>query len=190
LTYAFARLGRRGTWLTALAVGSLINVYGQLVVPWLRGSSAPWRDVVDAWRSDPGVVGLSVVLGFVFPLVVGVFSSTATYWQHRRALSRAEFPDRKPDPVFRARPDGRIVEAGEQTERWMRARSLFRAQDIFGSRDWNRIAQRSASDALRVAHDGRDLLVRSAGAGRDAESELLNVYVTEVPAYVQPAGAA
>ena len=62
-------------WRTALVVGTLINLYGQLLVPWLDGQP----DVVAAWLekagTHPGTTALSTVLGYLFPLGVSVYSA-------------------------------------------------------------------------------------------------------------------
>lgn len=66
---------RRANYVLAIVVGTLINLYGQLLVPWLSGHAHP----LDAWlgrvRIAPGVVVLTTVLGYLFPLVVSVVSA-------------------------------------------------------------------------------------------------------------------
>lgn len=66
---------RRANYVLALVVGTLINLYGQLLVPWLSNGAHP----VDAWlgraRAAPGVIVLTTVLGYLFPLLVSVISA-------------------------------------------------------------------------------------------------------------------
>lgn len=65
----------RRAWRIALVVGTLINLYGQLLVPWLHGQP----DVVSAWldraSAHPGTTALSTALGYLFPLGVSVYSA-------------------------------------------------------------------------------------------------------------------
>ena len=69
---------REGTaWRVAAVVGTLINVYGQLLVPWLNGEPA----VLQAWREralrHPGTTALSLAVAYLFPLGVSVYSAAA-----------------------------------------------------------------------------------------------------------------
>ena len=59
---------------------------------------------------------LSVGIGFAFPLVVATFSGVAARYAARNVEDRANFPDEKPDPVFRAVLDGSFVQVGEHTK--------------------------------------------------------------------------
>lgn len=65
------------SWRIAFVVGTLINLYGQLLVPWLDGGT----DVLGGWlegaRSHPGTTTLSAVLGYLFPLGVSLYSAAA-----------------------------------------------------------------------------------------------------------------
>jgi len=72
-TMFLQQLGAPGTVRTALVVGTLINLYGQVLVPWLRGA-----DVLGAlgrsFEEAPVVALLSVALGFAFPWLVSAYA--------------------------------------------------------------------------------------------------------------------
>ena len=130
----------RATYGVAAVVGILISLYGQLLVPWFRGADS----AVDAFLGElderPALTAFSIVLAFAFPFCVGVYSSVATRYKNRRLKSVADFPDRKPDPVFRAAANGRMVEAGAETRVWCERLGITRAQDILGEEVWADIA--------------------------------------------------
>jgi hypothetical protein len=138
--YIREKLRRRDTYVTALVVGVVINAYGQLLVPWLRGRSDPWAVFMEKVESDPALTAVSVGLGFLFPLLVGVYSSVATRWSSRQLESRAQFPDAKPDPVFRASLDGEILDAGETTRALFDKYNVARAADVVGGAVWEQLA--------------------------------------------------
>lgn len=68
----------------ALVVGTVINAYGQLLVPWLRGADDLCAQIEDHWERTPGLLVLSVALGYLFPLAVGTWSAARTRHQRRK----------------------------------------------------------------------------------------------------------
>jgi len=134
-----AKLCERSTYILALVVGSLINLYGQLLVPWLRGAGDPFAVFASELETRPWLTLLSIFLGFAFPLCVGTYSSVATRYKNRRIESIADFPDRKPDPVFRARESGALVEVGAATRELFDRYGVDSAQGILGEDVWRRI---------------------------------------------------
>jgi hypothetical protein len=91
----------RGTYVVAAVVGTLINVYGQLLVPWFRGASDPLLAFMAEFHSRPGLTTFSIFIAYAFPFCVGIYSAVVARYRLRRIESVADFPDRKPDPVFR-----------------------------------------------------------------------------------------
>ena len=87
-------------YIIAGIVGSLINVYGQLLVPWLRGAANPFVAYVNEMVNNPVLFALSTAVAFLFPFCVSTFTAVMTRYKNRRVESVADFPDRKPDPVF------------------------------------------------------------------------------------------
>ncbi len=100
------------TYGLAFFVGTLINLYGQLLVPWIRGFGDPLTVFVQEFKVRPYLTVFSVFLGYAFPFCVGIYSSVARLYKNRCVESIADFPERKPDPVFRAAQDGQLVEVG------------------------------------------------------------------------------
>jgi PAS domain-containing protein len=139
-------LTRPGTYILTAIVGSIINVYGQLLVPWLRGDDAitEWNRQCDA---NAGLVMLSVILGYLFPLFVSTFSAVATRYRTRHVEELAEFPDHKPDPVFRADRNGQVLSMGAATEELFRKHQVERAQQILGDDAWQAVLEAAATEA-------------------------------------------
>lgn len=190
MRYLREKLADRSTYVTALVVGTLINAYGHLLVPWMRGHDAIVAGFVEEFRADPGLVGFSVALGYIFPVLVGVYASVRTRWRHRHEESRALFPDQKPDPVFRAAADGTIVESGEATTALFDRHQVRQAQDILGPDVWRSILEAARAGASSEAaaqvyfppEDGWYLVGHS-----PAPHGQLNVYLTRVsPSLVHP----
>lgn len=174
------KLQERHTYVVALVVGTLINVYGQLLVPWLRGASHPFEVLHQELQARPGLTWFSIFLGFAFPLCVGVYSSVRTRYKNRRVESIADFPERKPDPVFRAARSGQVVEAGATTIEYLRKYNISSAQSLLGEELWNRIVSGSAHDdklKIFVEDEGAHYLVRHAETPRGE----FNIYLTRLP---------
>ncbi len=136
------------TYILASIVGTVINVYGQFLVPVLRGDANPIDTVINQYETNPYLFLTSVVIAYMFPMFVGIYSSVHAQFKLRHTVSKAEFPDSKPDPVFRtaADTDGRIISAGVTTEAFLQKHSFHTATDIIGQDAWHRI--------LKVSLDG------------------------------------
>ncbi len=83
------KLVDRTTWALAFVVGTLINLYGQLLVPWFRGSLDPATDFVFEYEIRPELTLVSVILGYAFPVFVGVYSGVASRYKNRRMGSES-----------------------------------------------------------------------------------------------------
>jgi|TARA_B100000315_G_scaffold245252_1_gene270930 hypothetical protein len=175
------KLRDRSIYIVAVIVGTLINVYGQLLVPWLRGLGNPFDLVVIEFVERPGPIVLSIFLGYAFPVCVGIYSSVATRYKTRRFESVADFPDRKPDPVFRVARDGRIVELGEATRELFSTYEVATAQQILGDKIWAEIVIKDGpgnSGTVFFEAEGASYIVSHAPSNDD----LINVYLTRLPA--------
>ena len=139
------RLTDAGTYFLALAVGTLINIYGQFLVPLFRGDANPVATVISQYEKSPLLFIISVLIAYLFPLFVGVFSSVRAQAKLRDAVSKADFPDSKPDPVFRTATDkcGSIISAGAATEKFLNAHNFATAADVVGPDEWSRILNAS-----------------------------------------------
>ena len=130
-----------GTYFVAVIVGTFINLYGQILVPWLKGSQAPLEDLMNGFQQHPGTSILSICLGFAFPFCVGIYSSVATRYKLRRVESVANFPNQKPDPVFRVDQSGTLLEAGDTTLHLFQRHGISHVTEILGNDIWLRIQQ-------------------------------------------------
>lgn len=140
------QLPSRDTLLTTLVVGTLINLYGQVLVPLLRGMSDALAELSRNLTEVPLLAFVSIAFGYTFPWLVSAYAGARARVDTEAAASLAQFPDLKPDPVFRAREDGTVVEAGAQTRVMFDRHRVERAQDI-----WARIADAIAGDGLLPA---------------------------------------
>jgi hypothetical protein len=174
------KLKDRGTYILALMVGTLINAYGQLLVPWFRNGNDPFSAFSEELAQRPELTLISVFLGYAFPFFVGTFSAVATRYKNRRTESIADFPDRKPDPVFRATRQGEFVEVGAETQRLFTKYRITKAQMIIGSEEWSRLCDGDApASGVRIhyAKERADYLVNSVQTTKG----LFNVYMTRIP---------
>ena len=89
-----AKLKEPGTWGLVVVVGTVINVYGQLLLPWFRGSFDPPVDFLIELEIRPAVTAFSVFLGFAFPLFVSVYSAITTQRQETSSRPSASRPHR------------------------------------------------------------------------------------------------
>jgi membrane protein YqaA with SNARE-associated domain len=77
------KLRERSTYVVALIVGTLINLYGQVLVPWLRGFGDPFAALAGEFAVRPGLVLATVFIAYAFPLAVGVYSAVTARYQIR-----------------------------------------------------------------------------------------------------------
>ena len=169
------------TYGVAAIVGTLINVYGQLLVPWFRGAENPFEAFLAEFSVRPTLSLFSVFLAFAFPLAVGVYSSVATRYEIRRVESVADFPERKPDPVFRTERSGRLVEVGATTQALFERYGVDCAQKILGEEVWAQIVSGNAGDhrpTVYFAAEG----VRYQVAHSHTSDDKINFYLTRLSA--------
>jgi len=67
----------RSAWKVAVVVGTLINVYGQVLVPWLNGEPNVFGALRERAVLHPGTTALSVAVAYLFPLGVSAYSAAA-----------------------------------------------------------------------------------------------------------------
>ncbi len=173
------KLHDRTTYILALVVGTLINAYGQLLVPWFRTGTDPLNQFTNELAQRPWLTLFSVFLAFAFPFCVGVYSAVAARYKNRRIDSIADFPERKPDPVFRVDQSGHFVEVGETTQICFDRFQIKSAQHILGEEAWDLIASKSESDKRIVINfeaEGEKYLV----AHTPTRNDQINIYMTRL----------
>ena len=178
--YIGEKLCDRSTYVLALIVGSIINFYGQFLLPWFRGSFDPPVDFLIEFEIRPEVTIFSVFLGFAFPFCVGVYSAVATRYKNRRIESIASLPDLCPDPMFRADKNGRLVEAGAGTKTFLARHGIDDARGILGEDLWMHIIKgepMSDRPTVRFGPDDATYVVAHAPAPNGD----INVYLTRLP---------
>jgi hypothetical protein len=137
--FAMEKLREFATYQVALVVGTLINVYGHFLVPYLRGHEDVWGRFTAELQDRPGLGVFSVVLAYLFPVAVQVHSAVRSRLRSHAAELRANFPDNKPDPVFRASLGGEILDAGATTQVAFAVHRIKQAQDVLGDQLWQRV---------------------------------------------------
>jgi hypothetical protein len=165
----------------------VINLYGQILVPWLRGSDSPFDDLMTEASVRPVLMFTSVALGYMFPLLVSVYSSVATRYRNRNLESRSDFPDLKPDPVFRADPDGAILDCGATTRAFFDTYGVARAQEILGGDTWRRIVEGDPDlehEQLTIHFAPEDAVYIVAHSPR--ADGAINIYLTRLVGAVAP----
>jgi len=175
----YDKLSERSTYVLALIVGTLINIYGQILVPWFRGEENPTSILIGHYQTDPGLTIFSIFLAFAFPLCVGVYSAVSARYKNRRTESIADFPDSKPDPVFRVTRAGHFVEVGTTTQTFFDQYSIHSAQQILGNDIWTKIIAGTASDAIgkfNFEPEGAVYIVKYASTRDDH----INIYLTRL----------
>lgn len=109
------KLRQRNTYAVALVVGTLINGYGHILVPWLRGTAHPLDTFIAELIEHPSVNSFSLVIAYFFPVLVDLYSSVATRFDQRDHERLASFPEHNPNPVIELEvPGGRVSYANAQ----------------------------------------------------------------------------
>ena len=173
------KLHDRTTYGVAAVVGTLISAYGHLLVPWIRSDVNPFTAFATEFGRTPLLTLSSVFLAYAFPFCVGIYSAVAARYANRRIESIADFPDRKPDPVFRAARDGRLVEVGANTQRMFDKYQIDCAQKILGEQLWADIVSgKPIAGQIRILFEaeGAEYLVAHA----PTEDGAINVYLTRL----------
>ena len=174
------KLRDRTTYILAAVVGTLISAYGQLLVPWIRGSANPFVAFADEFLRLPLLTLFTIFLAYAFPFCVGIYSAVVARYKIRRIESIADFPERCPDPVFRAARDGRLVEAGANAQLLFEKHRIDYAQKILGEEIWAQIvSKQDASAEATVYFEAEDVeyLVTHVPTANDQ----INVYLSSLP---------
>lgn len=169
-----------GTYYVAAVVGTLINLYGQLLVPWFRSNSNPFPIFANEFEARTSLTLFSIFLAYAFPVCVGVYSAVTVRYKNRRLESIADFPERKPDPVFRADRTGRLVEVGAKTQAMFEKYQIQSAQNILGHDIWAQVVVGELSQEntrITFESEGAEYLVAYAPTHNDH----INVYLTRMP---------
>lgn len=173
------KLRDRGTYTLAFFVGTLINAYGHLLVPWFRTDSNPFTRLVDEFQHRPGLTTLSIIIAYVFPLCVGTYSVVTNRYRNRRIESIADFPEKKPDPVFRVSQTGEIIEAGAETRLLFDRYGVAHARDMLGESVWHHVLRSGGSAeglSVRFEPENAVYLVRC----RPTNGARINIYMTRL----------
>lgn len=181
--YTRDKLLDRSTYHLAFVVGTIINLYGHILVPMFRGVPQPFGDFVAELKQAPVMMTISLAVGYLFPFLVGLYAAVATRYGARHYELKAQFPDTKPDPVFRAAPDGHLLDAGDRTLEFFDKYSFYSAQAVLGTQLWERIQALNASGEELPVDTKVDIpvceasfLVSFSPAGDDGA---VNVYLTK-----------
>ena len=169
----------RTTYVVAVVVGTLISAYGHLFVPWIRDTD-PFVKLGTDLQERPLLTVVSVCLAYAFPMLVGIYSAVAVRYKNRRIESIADFPERRPDPVFRATRSGQLVEVGARTQEFFQEYAVDRAQTIIGEDAWDLIVADKVDGVIKVYFEPENMQYLVAHA-RTSNDEL-NVYLTRLPA--------
>jgi hypothetical protein len=184
LVYVTEKATDPALFLLALVVGTLINLYGQILVPLLRGHS-PVAALRAECKVRPLLAAVSVSIAFLFPFTVGLVSGVATRYVQRHVEAHAIFPDAKPDPVFRVDLDGIVVDMGARTKGIFENHTVT-AQHVLGDQVWQEIlrchAAKTSIEIDTVIYcdlvDSWYLVAHSASE----DHKLINLYLTHISA--------
>jgi hypothetical protein len=174
------KLRDRTTYVVAAVVGTLISAYGQLLVPWIRSGLDPFETFAAEFERTPVLTILSVFLAYAFPFCVGIYSAVAVRYANRRMESIADFPDRKPDPVFHADRNGHLVEVGATTQDLFDKYHVDSAQKILGDELWAEILSKQSAGGgtakVFFAPEAAEYLVSHA----PTDNGEINLYLTRL----------
>jgi hypothetical protein len=139
LGYIKDRLNKRSTYMLPLVVGTVINCYGQLLIPYLRGVEDPLIMLTAQMDTTPGLLSFSIFLGYFFPFLVSLYSAVMTRLGSREIELKAQLPDHKPDPVFCVNQQGKLITCGKTTQTLFNAIGFTDAGDFLGQTMWRNI---------------------------------------------------
>ena len=182
--YLKDKLSQRSTYVLPAIVGTLINSYGQFLIPYLRGAENPFERFVGELSSSPGLVILSIFVGYCFPFLVALYSAVMTRFGTRGIELKAQFPDNKPDPVFCAEEDGTFILFGNKTKQFIDKLGFQTAIEFLGQDLWKNIlssvngeTDKYFSPLFFSEESQKRFLVRYS---KNPERGI-NVYLTEMP---------
>ena len=182
--YLKEKLCQRSTYILPAIVGTLINSYGQFLIPYLRGVDDPLERFLSELSESTGLVLFSIFVGYTFPFLVALYSAIMTRFGTRGIELKAQFPDNKPDPVFCADEDGVFLLFGNKTKEFVERMGFKTAVDLIGQEMWEKVISDVDSDkrvdiGSLFYNETADtnFLVRYS---RNPEKGI-NVYLTELP---------
>ncbi len=174
------RMRDRSLYWLALIVGTVINCYGHLLVPWMRSGDNPFMLLQNELEIRPGLTIFTILITYTFPFGVALYSSVSARYKNRRFESIAEFPDRRPDPVFRADRLGTLIEVGAETQKFFDLYGVKSALDIIGGAIWSDIvSDESGSRRFEITFEAEGN--RYVSAHSHSANENINVYLTRLP---------
>ena len=77
LTAAKEALRQPRIYWVALVIGTVINLYGQIIVPYTRGTENVWGSFLGEIEQYPLISACSLAIAYLFPLLVSVFQTVA-----------------------------------------------------------------------------------------------------------------
>jgi len=175
-----AKLRDRSTYILALIVGLIINLYGQILLPWFRGSFDPPSDLLIEFEIRPAITILSIFLGFLFPFCVGLYSAVTMRYKNRRTEAIAHLPDYCPDPMFSVSYDSTIVDANASTRDFMERYGIDNAKQILGDSLWSHIVSAESMEDRPIVFfepDQSNYVV----SYRFTESDTIYIYLARLP---------
>ncbi len=146
LRFVADRLLDRTTYWLALVVGAVINLYGQLLLPWFRGSFDPPTDFLIEFEIRPDITILSVLLGFAFPFCVSIYSAVVARYKNRHLEVISNLREHAPDPMFLVDRNGAPVDAGARTWQFLKDHGIDDARKILGAELWSKIVSGEAME--------------------------------------------
>jgi len=188
MRYTCDKLRDKTTYIVTLIVGSFINCYGQFIVPMVRGDdfSQALSGFGQHFSKEPVIVGITMLLGFMFPFCVGILTAVITRYANRETESMAIFPNHKPDPVFRADKDGHIIAMGKSTSHLFDAYGFTSAESIIGEQTWKEIMANHHPEIMKTGYladtiqIGKDM-TRFLVAYVVMPEQVVNIYMTRLP---------
>ena len=182
--YLKDKLLQKSTYILPAVVGTMINSYGQFLIPYLRGVERPFESFIVQLNNTPGLVILSIFVGYCFPFLVALYSAVMTRFGSRAIELKAQFPDNKPDPVFCAEEDGTIILFGNKTKEFIDKLGFQSAIELLGQDLWRNILSSvngktdiHFSPLFYSEESQKKYLVRYS---KNPEKGI-NVYLTEIP---------
>jgi hypothetical protein len=179
-TFVGARFRDPSTYILALIVGSIINLYGQILLPWFRGSFNPPSDLLIEFEIRPAITILSVFLGFLFPFCVGLYSAVTMRYKNRRSEAIARLPNNCPDPMFSTDHDSLIVDAGASTRDFLERYGIDNAKQILGDSLWDQIASGEPMEDRPIVFFEPDQS-NYAVSYHSTEFNTINIYLVRLP---------
>jgi hypothetical protein len=179
--YAVEKLRDPSTYKVAFVVGTLINLFGHILVPFLRDRPNVEEAFISEFEAQPALAAISIAIAYLFPIIVQVHSPVTGRLRGHGTEMRAAFADSTPDPVFRAAADGRIIDAGAGTRALLTRYNLDTAQAVLGVELWGKVleAQRGGSQLERETYVHVEALNDSFFvAYATAANGAVNIYLT------------